>query len=216
MRRINQFKQIKHIIINHPLFPIVEELAFQNNFPKTFNSELRKILSNDTDTFEALTSFTQSIHTKKMLEEHIFHYLLLMVQSTEETFITKENFNKFINDKLIDPTKSTEENNQMLQHCKNVLTNLGIQATYIKPIQEEYAEYKKLKEENNYDNVLWTKTEAAKFIDIKRQTIYNWIKAEDFTNEAGKVVVSEFRQFLKKYKPREYAIFQKKWDEQVD
>lgn len=216
MRTSNQIEQIKDIIINNPLFPIIEELAFQNNFPPLFKTELKGIFTNGRTPLEALTNFTQSVHIKKTLEENLFHYLTLFVQTTEEAYITKENFNNFVNEKIIDPTKSTEENNEMLERCKNILTLLGIFSADIKPLQEEFSEYKKTKDENNYDNIFWSKIEAARFIDIKRQTIYNWLKIEDFTNESGKVVVSKFRKFLKNHKPSEYTIFQKKWDEQAD
>lgn len=216
MRTINQIKQIRDIILNHPLFPIAKELAFKNNFPAIFKTELNGIFTNRKRIQETLTNFTQSDLVKKALEDNFYHYLYLFVQSTEVSFITRESFNNFINEKIIDPTKSTEENNQELEKLKIALTVLGIFSADIKPLSEAFSKYQNIKDENNYDNVLWTKTEAAKFIDIKRQTIYNWAKIEDFTNEAGKVVVSQFRQFLKKYKPSEYAIFQKKWDEKVE
>lgn len=227
MRTSNQITQIRDIIINNPLFPIIRELAFQNNFPPIFKTEVKGIFTNGKTPLEALTNFTQSVHIKKTLEENLFHYLTLFVQTTEEAYITKENFNNFVNEKIIDPTKSTEENNEMLERCKNILTLLGIFSADIKPLQEEFSEYKKTKSENNYDSIFWSKTNAAKFVGVKRQTIYNWIKEEDkkikegeeginFTNESGKVIVSIFREFLKRIKPNEYAIFQKKWDEQAD
>jgi hypothetical protein len=216
MRRINQIKQIRDIILNHPLFPIAEELAFKNNFPPIFKTELKGIFSNGKTSLEALSNFGLSTQVKEALKETPLIYLKQFVQTVQEAFITRENLDKFINEDIIDPTKSIEENNQMQEKCKTIFAVLGIFSDQIKPIQKEFSEYKKTRDENNYNNVLWSKTEAAKFIDIKRQTIYNWVKIEDFTNEAGKVVVSQFRQFLKKYKPSEYAIFQKKWDEKVE
>lgn len=226
MNASDQILQIREIIINSPLFPIIKDLAFKNNFPKIFKQELKGLFNDRSKSHDLLTNFQQSPHVKKVLKDNLYSILELFIQSAEEAYVTKESFIQFVNNNIVDESKSIEENNKALEKCKNILTMLGIFSSEIKPIKKQHADYIKTIKDNSFNSVAWNKSKTAKFIEVSRPTIYNWYLKEKekidngdagiiFINNSGNILLSKFHDYLKINQPDKYKIFKEKWDSQA-
>lgn len=215
IRKNRLFQLINEIKTNILEIPTREDYfitkEIQNDLHLKINNNISSRDSNEPNNNKIKIKLSGSNHKiynslespfNNFLQKKPFHFLKLFIENFDESAITEEKFNQFINNDIIDKSKTIEENNKLILQAKNIFNLLGAFAEYTAPLEEEVLDYK----ETFYSNTYWTVTATSRILNVSRKTLYNWKEEFNFTNENGKVDLNKLLIFFKKSKPNYYTL----------